>query len=62
MSNTAKFLIKIAAVCAIYIPIKFTIMAGRKSSFLEDFMVAFFAFAIGHAVIYFIERNQANKE
>ena len=62
MTNSTKLIIKFVTVCAIYIPIKYTWMQGRPASFLEDFMVAFFAFAIGHAIIYFLERRNSDSE
>lgn len=59
MSNTTKFIIKIVMVCLIYIPIKLTLMTGRDYGFLADFLVAFFAFAIAHGIIYIIESRNA---
>lgn len=58
MNQGAQLAIKVVIVCAIFIPYKFIIMGGEKTSFLQDFLVAMFAYALAYGVIALIQRGK----
>ncbi|MFN8396519.1 MAG: hypothetical protein U0176_17980 [Bacteroidia bacterium] len=60
MNQGAQLAIKVVIVCAIFIPYKFVIMNGEKTGFLQDFLVALFAYALAYGVIALIQRGKQN--
>ena len=57
MSGSAKMIIKIVCVMAVFLPYKFIFMVGKEASFLQDFLVAMVGYLIAYGVIALISRK-----
>jgi hypothetical protein len=60
MSQVAQLVIKIIVILAVFIPYKFVIMHGRRTSFLQDLLVAAVAYAAAYGIITLIQRSKNN--
>lgn len=61
MNSATKLVIKIVCLCAIFLPYKLVFMAGKETSFLQDFLVAGVGYLIGHGVIALISRGSSEE-